>query len=156
MAKKTDTTVAEAERAADELPRFTVERSVEPMLPPPRRVLITRDILSKVGCSEGCDKCTAIRIGDDSKVGLAHSRACRLRVESRMSEDPFLQKKLDEAVRRQDEYLERRVEAGDLSAKRRRDEGAAEAAEAPVVPDPAPPAPAEGGGVLEPRVLSRA
>ena len=62
-----------------------------------------------------------------------------------MSEDPFLQKKLDEAVRRQDEYLERRVEAGDMSAKRRRDEGAAEAAEAPVVPDPAPPAPAEGG-----------
>ena len=62
-----------------------------------------------------------------------------------MSEDPLLKKKLDDEARRQDEYLKRRVEAGDLSANRRREEGAAEAAEATVTPDPAPPAPAEGG-----------
>ena len=73
LAKKIDATVVEAARADEELPRFTVERSVDPMLPQPRRVLITRDILNKVGFSDNCDKCTAIRIGTVELDSLIHS-----------------------------------------------------------------------------------
>ena len=152
LAKNVDKTVVEAERAAEELPRFTVERSVDPMLSQPRRAMISPDILDRVGFSDGCAKCTAIRIGDDSKSNFAHSKACRLRIERRMAEDPFMKVRLDDAVRRQDEYLERRVEAGDLDAKRRKraaeEAEASEPAEAAAAAEPAPPtppAPAEGG-----------
>ena len=59
--------------------------------------------------------------------------------------------RLDEAKRREDEYLERRVEAGDLEAKRRRRQEEADAPEPaaaePAAPGTAPPGPTEGGAI---------
>ena len=110
----------EERESTSELPRFTVVRSTEPVIPQARRVLITRDILERVGYTLGCSKCTAVLANEKRHPALAHSAACRARIEELMAKDPFLNKKLENANRRQDEFLARRVEAGDSEATRPR------------------------------------
>ena len=86
------------------------------------RSLFSHEKLGKVGYTDGCVKCQAIKLGDHSQDQRGHTAACRARVEKRMSEDPALKQTLQDASRRQDEFLARRVEVGDpdLEAKRRR------------------------------------
>ena len=112
-----------------DLPRVVVPRAVEDDIPQVRRVLITRDLIEKFGTTEGCPKCRAIVNGDPTRTDRGHNAACRTRIEGLLGKDPVLGKKLERAQQRQDEYLARRVEAGDLSSKRQRvqDQGQGEA-----------------------------
>ena len=71
---------------------------------------------------EGCAKCRAIVSGDNSVPTLGHSAGRRARMEGLLAQDPPLSKRLERAQQRQDEFLVRRVEAGDASSKRSRAE----------------------------------
>ena len=82
-----------------------------------RRVLITRAYVEKFGPTPDCSKCRAIQTGDNANPTLAHSRDCRARMEGLLALDPALSQRLDRAQSRQDDYLARRVEAGDASAQ---------------------------------------
>ena len=108
---------ASTEHTAD-LSKFSVARSVEPTIPQARRVMISRAYLERFNFTERCFKCDAMQSGDNSKLTLAHSSACRARIEARLAAGPLLSKHLDNANRRQDEYFAKRIEAGDTSAKR--------------------------------------
>ena len=114
---------------AKELPRLVVEREIGPMVHQTRQIKLTQDIFRKVGFSDNCGKCRLIVLGDTSakRANMSHSAACRKRVEEKMAADPFLKGKLDIARQREDEYLARRVELGDLSAKRARESSVEEA-----------------------------
>ena len=102
--------------------------------------MITRDYLHKFGFTPGCSKCEAIRTGDNRNPTLAHSAGCRSRIEGLIGQDPFLKRKLENANHRQDEYLAKRVEAGDSSAKRGRASGSRSEE---VILEPAPQTPSE-------------
>ena len=90
-----------------------------------RRLVITHEIIKKVGYTDECLKCSQLRRGE--KSDKAHSEECRTRVENLMRDHPELSAKLREAEERQDAYCARRVEAEDA----RRDP-----APAPANPEP--------------------
>ena len=104
----------------DDLLRYTIERSLAPSVPRARRVLISRDLIDRLGYSSACAKCEAIRVGDKRQPTLAHSAECRARDEGLLAADPFLKKKLERATQRQEEFSAKRVELGDPQAKRGR------------------------------------
>ena len=107
------------ERVAD-LPRIVVPRGGDDAVPRARNLALTRPYFEKFGWTPGCSKCEAMDTGDQSKPTLGHSIACRLRMEGQLRTDSVLHKKLDGARLRQEEYLAKRVEAGDKSAKQAR------------------------------------
>ena len=118
--KNKDVAPADVQERLQEIPRVVVPRGLEDEIPQPRRILITRDYLNRFGYTPGCSKCTAIEVGDNTHPTLAHSAACRSRIERELEKDPFLSKRLEKAKLRQSEFLARRVEAGDPAAKRMR------------------------------------
>ena len=140
---KTDEANDPVEEVRD-LPRVVVARGEDMDIPKVRRMHIDRDMISRFGPTPGCPKCVAIRIGDNSRPALGHSSACRTRIEGKLSEDPVLARKLQKAKEREDEYLARRIEAGDVEAKRAR---VASEAEVELVPGP--------GGASESRIPDR-
>ena len=99
------------------LPRVVIPRS-ELEVPEPRRAKITRACIRRFGYSDNCSKCRALEVGDESQPGLAHSSACRERIEVSMARDPLWEKKLHSADRRRQEFMEKRADGGDESAKR--------------------------------------
>ena len=117
------------ERVAD-LPRVVIARGADEDVPRVRNLALTRPYFEKFGWTPGCSKCEAMESGDPSKPTLGHSFTCRLRMEGLLRADPILHKKLDGARLRQEEYLAKRIEAGDKSAKQARVE--------PVALEPAP------------------
>ena len=94
LARNKTSAEGETVEQTSDLPRFTVERSVEATIPQARAVMITRDYLNKFGFTTGCTKCEAIRVGDNRNPTLAHSAACRSRIEGLMGNDPLLKRKL--------------------------------------------------------------
>ena len=98
-------------------PVVRIDRT-EDIIPQVREVKITSDIIARFGYSTGCRKCEAIRAGDGSAQAkqLSHSRECRLRVEKFMENDALLKPRLDQARRRRDENIVKRVGAGDSEA----------------------------------------
>ena len=108
--------------AARELPRYQVEQEVRPMVPQTRQVKITQETLHRLGFSDDCAKYPLMAIGDRSAraISMAHLAACRKRVEGLMSDDPFSKHNIDVAKKRQDEYLARPVELGDIEASAER------------------------------------
>ena len=79
-----------------ELPKMPIQR-VLPEVPPVRSVIITRQYVDRFGGTPGCSKCHAIALGDESQPTLAHTPACRKRIEAKMAEDPDLKKRLERA-----------------------------------------------------------
>ena len=59
-----------------------------------------------------CLKCEALRRGDDHK-SVHHNTICRKRIESEMSRDDLLSKKLSDVGEKKKGNLARRVEASD-------------------------------------------
>ena len=112
----------EVQEHVKDLPRVVIPRVEGSDIPAARRMMISRDVVDRYGPSEGCTKCQAISNGDYSNPSLGHSAGCRMRMEARMTEDPQMARRLDRARQRQDEYIARRVEAGDTAAKRPRGE----------------------------------
>ena len=104
---------AEGEEQVKDLPKLVVPRVGNEGGPAVRRVLITRAYVQRFGPTPDCSKCRAILAGDNANPTLAHSRDCRVRMEGLLALDPVLAQRLDRAQSRQDDYLARRVEAGD-------------------------------------------
>ena len=102
-------------------------------IPKPRIMAIGRDLIDWFGPTPGCPKCFDTTIGDKSRSTLGHSPECRIRIEGKLMDDPVLARKLEQADEREKEYLARRVEAGDESAKRLKE---ASEAEVELVPGP--------------------
>ena len=100
-----------------DLPRVQVPRPEADMHPRVRRVMISKAYVERFGPTPGCNKCRAITSGDNSVPSLAHDPACRNRMEDLLAQDPDLAKVLDRARLREDEFLARRVEAGDTTAR---------------------------------------
>ena len=88
--------------------------------------MINRSYLEKFGFTPECAKCNAIRAGDETQPGLAHSQDCRKRIEECMELDPFLKGRVGNAEQRRDDYLARRIEASDSKSKRTRIGGVTE------------------------------
>ena len=63
--------------------------------PVPRSVRITQERLEKFGFTKGCPKCEALRRGDEHK-SVHHNTTCRKRIETEMSKDDHLSKKLSD------------------------------------------------------------
>ena len=101
-----------------DLPRVVIDRGRDAEIPKVRGFEISRDLIEKFGPTETCNKCRALMSGDNSQPALGHSMSCRARIAELMGSDPVLASKLDNEKKRQNEYLARRVEAGDSSAKR--------------------------------------
>ena len=80
--------------------------------PVPRSVRITQERLEKFGFAKGCPKCEALRRGDEHK-SVHHNTVCRKRIDSDMSRDDLLSKKLSDVEEKKKGYLARRVEASD-------------------------------------------
>ena len=105
--------------ADPDIPRIPVDRPAPPADEPrTRRVMISREILSKFGFTEGCSKCRAIDRNDESQPGLAHNRDCRERIEKLMSNDPVLKKNLENAESRQNKYFARQIEKSEESVEK--------------------------------------
>ena len=107
------------ERIAD-LPRVVVPRRDEGDIPRARNLALTSQYFEKYGWSPECRKCQMMQNGDSSQPTLGHSLACRLRIEGLLRSDPKYRNKVENARLRQDEYLAKRIEAGDQSAKQAR------------------------------------
>ena len=107
------------ERIAD-LPRVVVPRRYEGDISRARNWSLTSEYFEKFGWSQDCRKCQLMQNGDPSQTTLGHSLACRLRVEGLLRSDPKYRDKVESARLRQDEYLAKRIEAGDQSAKQAR------------------------------------
>ena len=69
-------------------------RKAEPV---PRSFRITQEKLERFGHTKGCPKCEAMRRGDEHDT-VHHSTACRSRIESEMSKDEVLSKRLVDIV----------------------------------------------------------
>lgn len=77
----------------------------------PYRVHINKAVFEKVGYSPGCSKCAAMRRGDKSKTKSGHhTDECRSRVEKGMLNHESLRKMAEDATRRQNEWLAKRIE----------------------------------------------
>jgi hypothetical protein len=120
----------EVPEGGGELPRVVVPRGLDAEVPQPRGFKISRDIVERFGPTDTCRKCQALVAGDLSLTALGHSLTCRARMTELLGADPVLARRLDNMKRREDEYMERRIAAGDTSAvakkARRREEEAVE------------------------------
>ena len=96
----------------------TTTRTEVEVIPAARRVMITKEYIHKFGATDGCAKCRAVLANDFTQPTLAHDAVCRARIEGLLASDPVLCRRLDRATQRQEEFLARRVAAGDVSAKR--------------------------------------
>ena len=114
--------------ADPDIPRMPVDREPPAAVSEPvvRRVIITRAYLTKFGYTEGCSKCRAVELGDESQPGLAHNAKCRERIENKMKEDPELNKRLEKAEGRQNEFLVKKVESSDQERREAAPEASAE------------------------------
>ena len=106
--------------AVTDVPRMPVDRppTVPYAEPVARRVLISRAYLDKFGFTEGCSKCRAVENGDETQPTLAHSKACRDRIEAKLREDPVLKRKIEKADARRDHFLAKEVEREDDKSRR--------------------------------------
>ena len=86
----------------------SIERE-EPVPFQPRNLYITGDMLKKFGGSTACNKCRLIQYQRSHK-GIAHSAACRARIEKCVMEDPDLRLRLEQAEERKTRYLAEEVE----------------------------------------------
>ena len=102
------------------LPRVAVPRGLEAEIPQPRGFKISREMIERFGPTDTCRKCQALIAGDTSLSSLGHSLTCRARMTELLGADPVLARRLDNVRRREDEYIERRVAAGDTSAEAKR------------------------------------
>ena len=68
--------------------------------------------MEKFGFTKGCPNCEALRRGDDHK-SVHHNTNCRKRIETEMSRDDLLSKKLSDVEEKMKGCLARRVEASD-------------------------------------------
>ena len=102
-----------------DLPRVVVPRPEASAIPRARAVMITKEYIEKFGPTEGCAKCRAVLTGSTASPGMGHSSGCQVRMEGLLADDPVLSRRLVRARGRQDEFLARRVEAGDESAVKR-------------------------------------
>ena len=80
--------------------------------PVPRSFRITQELLGKFDYTKGCPKCEALRRGDEHKT-VHHSRECRKRLETEMTKDDTLSKKLAAVEERKKHYIARQVESSD-------------------------------------------
>ena len=67
--------------------------------PVPRSFRITQDKLERFGFTKGCPKCEALRRRDSHNT-VHHSGECRKRIETEMSGDDLLSKKLSDIEER--------------------------------------------------------
>ena len=81
---------------------------------------LTSQYFDKYGWPADCRKCQAMSSGDLSQPTLGHSLSCRLRLEGLLRTDPVFRSKVESARVRQDEYLAKRIELGDRTAKHAR------------------------------------
>ena len=107
-----------------EVPRAVEIRPEEPDAGPKTRAMkIMPEHLGKAGFTTGCPKCNALQRGGGESVSLAHSPACRKRVEDVVRKDEKMKDAVERAEQRRNEYLSRSVEAKDKEdAKRRKKE----------------------------------
>ena len=66
----------------------------------PRSSRITQERLEKFGFTKGCPKCEALRRGDEHKT-VHHNGDCWKRIETEMSGDDLLSKKLSDIEERE-------------------------------------------------------
>ena len=72
----------------------------------PRRVYITKAILSKYGMTDGCMGCTSAFLGEQM---APHSEDCRIRITTLMKGDPVDKAKVTEASRRRSEFVQKHL-----------------------------------------------
>ena len=72
------------------------------------------DLKRSGGFTPNCAKCKAMKMGDRSKSRASHSAECRTRVRAWMAQDSVHKTKIEEADRRKDEYLAKRVEEHEM------------------------------------------
>ena len=78
--------------------------------PQARPVYIRKRDIEEFGSTPGCAGCVA---ASASKRGVAHTKACRKRIEDRMKSTEHGKKRLEEAEKRTNEALARDVEAAE-------------------------------------------
>ena len=107
----TDESREEVREIPGDIPRLRPrEHTEESHIAQSRRVLINRSYLERWGYTLECPKCQAIANRDETQPGLAHSAQCRDRIEELMREDPLLRKRVENADRRREEFLARKIE----------------------------------------------
>ena len=112
--KNADLSPEEVQEHLKDLPRVVAPRPEAEYIPPSRRAVIKKEYVERFGPTPNCAKCRAIIAGDNSTPTLGHSEGCRTRMGRLLMIDPELSKSLERAQIRQDEFLARRVEAGDI------------------------------------------
>ena len=85
--------------------------------PTPKRVQITKEVVSKFGPTPGCVKCRGVMAGDKSYQYVHHNHECRTRMESLMRQDEKLSKVLEAAEERQVRRIAELLEKRDKEAK---------------------------------------
>ena len=80
-------------------PSKDVTRPSSKVEPVPRSFRINQDKLSRFGLTKGCPKCEALRRGESHQT-VHHSGECRKRLETEMSRDDLMSKKLSEIEER--------------------------------------------------------
>ena len=76
----------------------------------PVDIYIRTEDIKKYGYSKSCPKCRAMQLGDVTKSRASHSKECRARIRTSMVNDKVMRKKVEDAEKRRDEYLARRIE----------------------------------------------
>ncbi len=68
----------------------------QPVLPQPRRLKITKQVLEEYGYTEMCEQCVHVRSFGETKGGLPHSESCRNRIMEAMAQTDRGKAKLEE------------------------------------------------------------
>ena len=90
-----------------------------------KNMRINTQILEKVGYTPGCRKCRLLEAGDLSQGGLAHSAACRTRVEGLVKNNDELRHHVGKVEERRNTYLAREIGARIAPPSERGHSGAA-------------------------------